>query len=73
MDATSAPWIVRKTSEIRWNLEFFAWCDFQTSKQVGALACLTPTPYQSGQARRALWIAKATRRVVDERGHVRLG
>jgi transposase len=73
MDATSAPWIVRKTSEIRWNLEFFAWRDFQTSKQVGALACLTPTPYQSGQARRALGIAKATRRVVDERGHVRLG
>src|SRR5262245_53287435 len=29
-------------------MEFFAWRDFQTPKQVGALAGLTPTPYQSG-------------------------
>ena len=28
--------------------------DFQTPKQVGALAGLTPTPYQSGQSRREL-------------------
>ena len=25
----------------------FAWLDFQTPKQVGAVAGLTPTPYQS--------------------------
>jgi transposase len=43
-------------------MEFFAWRDFQTSKQVGALAGLTPTPYQSGQARRELGIAKAGNR-----------
>src|SRR5207249_4731690 len=29
-------------------MEFCAWRDFQTPKQVGALAGLTPTPYQSG-------------------------
>jgi len=40
-------------------MEFFAWRDLQTPKQVGALAGLTPTPYQSGQASRALGITKA--------------
>jgi transposase len=40
-------------------MEFFAWRDLQTPKQVGALAGLTPTPYQSGQASRELGIAKA--------------
>jgi len=43
-------------------VEFFAWRDFQTPKQVGALAGLTPTPYQSGQSRRELGIAKAGNR-----------
>jgi len=43
-------------------MAFFAWRDFQTAKQVGALAGLTPTPYQSGQSRRALGIAKAGNR-----------
>ena len=43
-------------------MEFFAWRDFQTPKQVGALAGLTPTPYQSGQSRRELGIAKAGNR-----------
>ena len=43
-------------------MEFFAWRDFQTPKQVGALAGLTPTPYQSGQAYRELGIAKAGNR-----------
>jgi transposase len=42
----------------------FAWRDFQTPKQVGALAGLTPTPYQSGQSRRALGIAKAGNRQI---------
>jgi transposase len=45
-------------------MEFFAWRDFQTPKQVGALAGLTPTPYQSGQSRRELGIAKAGNRHV---------
>src|SRR5262249_4370165 len=45
-------------------MEFFAWRDFQTPKQVGALAGLPPTPYQSGQARRALGIAKAGNRPI---------
>jgi len=43
-------------------MEFFAWRDFQTSKQVGALAGLTPTPSQSGQSRRELGITKAGNR-----------
>jgi transposase len=43
-------------------MAFFAWRDFQTPKQVGALAGLTPTPYQSGQSRRELGIAKAGNR-----------
>jgi transposase len=43
-------------------MECFAWRDFQTPKQVGALAGLTPTPYQSGQSRRDLGIAKAGNR-----------
>ena len=43
-------------------MEFFAWRDFQTPKQVGALAGLTPTPYQSGESRRELGIAKAGNR-----------
>jgi transposase len=43
-------------------MEFFAWRDFQTPKQVGALAGLTPTPYQSGQSRRELGSAKAGNR-----------
>jgi transposase len=40
-------------------MECFAWRDLQTPKQVGALAGLTPTPYQSGQASRELGITKA--------------
>jgi transposase len=43
-------------------MEFFAWRDLQTPKPVGALAGLTPTPYQSGQSRRELGIAKAGHR-----------
>jgi transposase len=43
-------------------MEFFAWRDFQTPKQVDALAGLTPTPSQSGQSRRELGIAKAGNR-----------
>jgi len=43
-------------------MAFFAWRNFQTPKQVGALAGLTPTPYQRGQARRELGIATAGHR-----------
>ena len=43
-------------------MEFFAWRDFQTPKQVGALAGLTPTPSQSGQSHRELGIAKGGNR-----------
>jgi transposase len=40
-------------------MECFAWRDLRTSKQVGAFAGLTPTPYQSGEASRELGITKA--------------
>ena len=43
-------------------LEFCAWRDFQNTKQVGALAGLTPTPYQSGQSHHELGRAKAGNR-----------
>jgi transposase len=43
-------------------MAFLAWRDFHTPKQVGAFAGLTPTPYQSGQSRRELGIAKAGNR-----------
>ena len=39
--------------------EFFGWRKFQTGKQVGAAAGLTPTPYQSGAANREQGISKA--------------
>jgi transposase len=45
-------------------MEFFAWRDFQPPKQVDARAGLTPTPYQSGQSRRELGIAKAGNRPI---------
>jgi transposase len=51
-------------------MEFFAWRDFQTPKQVGALAGLTPTPYQSGQSRRELGIAKAGNRHIRVAGKI---
>ena len=40
----------------------YAWRDLQPPKQGGALAGLTPTPYQSGQSRRELGMAKADNR-----------
>jgi transposase len=40
-------------------MEVFAWRDLQTPKLVGALADLTPTPYQSGQAARELGMTQA--------------
>lgn len=40
-------------------MEFFAWREFTNRRQVGALAGLTPTPFQSGALRRELGIAKS--------------
>ncbi len=40
-------------------MEFFAWRQFRNGKQVGALAGLTPTAYQSGDEMRELGISKA--------------
>ena len=40
-------------------MEFFSWRDFKNRKQVGALAGLTPTPYDSGTSLREQGISKA--------------
>jgi transposase len=42
--------------------EFFGWRHFRNGKEVGAAAGLTPTPYQSGDARREQGISKAGNR-----------
>ena len=44
--------------------EFFAWREFDNRRQVGALAGLTPTPYQSGESNHELGISKAGNRYV---------
>lgn len=45
-------------------MEFFAWRKFRNVKEVGALAGLTPTPYQSGDDEREQGISKAGNRYV---------
>ena len=45
-----------------YSLEFFAWREFRNRRQIGALAGLTPTPYQSGADRREQGICKAGNR-----------
>lgn len=45
-------------------MEFFAWRDFHNGKEVGGLAGLTPTPYQSGQSSRERGMSKAGNRHV---------
>jgi transposase len=40
-------------------VEFFAWRGFRNGREVGALAGLTPTPYQSGTLAREQGISKA--------------
>jgi len=40
-------------------VEFFAWRAFRNGREVGALAGLTPTPYQSGASARDQGISKA--------------
>jgi transposase len=45
-------------------MEFFGWREFQTRKQVGGLAGLTPTPFQSGESDREQGMSKAGNRYV---------
>jgi hypothetical protein len=45
-------------------MEFFSWRQSANRRQVGALAGLTPTPYQSGERHREQGIAKAGNRHV---------
>ncbi len=40
-------------------MEFFNWRQFKNTKQVGACAGLTPTPYDSGNSTREQDISKA--------------
>lgn len=47
-----------------WGLEFFTWRNFRNGKQVGALAGLAPTPYQSGESDHELGISRAGNRWV---------
>ncbi len=43
-------------------MEFFAWREFHNRREVGALAGLTPTPYQSGESAKESGISKAGNR-----------
>jgi transposase len=45
-------------------MEFFAWRGFRNRREVGALAGLTPTPYQSGESAKESGISKAGNRPV---------
>lgn len=45
-------------------VEFFGWRRFSNRRQIGALAGLTPTPYQSGQQSRDQGISKAGQKLV---------
>ena len=45
-------------------MEFFAWRGFRNRREVGALAGLTPTPYQSGESSKESGISKAGNRPV---------
>jgi transposase len=45
-------------------MEFFAWRKFRNRREVGGLAALTPTPYQSGESSHEQGIAKAGKRHV---------
>jgi transposase len=40
-------------------MEFFGWREFHNRREVGALAGLTPTPYQSGESHQEQGISKA--------------
>jgi transposase len=43
-------------------MEFFSWRGFRNRREVGSLAGLTPTPYQSGESAREQGISKAGNR-----------
>lgn len=45
-------------------LEFFSWRKFRNRREVGALAGLAPTPYQSGETSRDRGISKAGNRYI---------
>ena len=45
-------------------MEFFGWRQFQNRREVGGLAGLTPTPYQSGELSREQGIGKAGNRYI---------
>jgi len=45
-------------------MEFFSWRQFANRREVGALAGLTPTPYQSGDQNREQGITRAGNRLV---------
>jgi transposase len=45
-------------------MEFFAWRRFHNRREVGSLAGLTPTPYQSGESSKESGISKAGNRPV---------
>jgi len=45
-------------------MEFFAWRTFKNRREVGGLAGLTPTPYQSGESAREQGITKSGNRHV---------
>jgi transposase len=45
-------------------MEFFGWRQFRNRREVGGLAGLTPTPYQSGEASREQGIGKAGNRYI---------
>jgi transposase len=45
-------------------MEFFAWREFRNRRELGALAGLTPTPYQSGDSSKESGISKAGNRPV---------
>jgi transposase len=50
---------VGQTSATILTYEFFGWRQFANRRQVGALAGLTPTPYQSGESNHEQGISKA--------------
>jgi transposase len=43
-------------------MEFFSWRAFRNRREIGALAGLTPTPYQSGSSHQEQGISKAGNR-----------
>ena len=43
-------------------MEFFGWRNFRNRREIGSLAGLTPTPYQSGDESREQGISKAGNR-----------